>query len=263
MDTRFVLGILVGLASSVFAVSAVQADAAEDEARLTYIMERMDAGAKRMAVMENTLLMSQSEIGRETADLVAAQLGTTDDLIDGRDAEFGRAMINLVRTFQMRGSYDHKANDSLVKRDLEWLQYLKDKGLMADAVRHDIAIKTPLFQRRGEWIHKTANLEMGMDSITGATCFRDMVVVEGFTRTPLSISYISPYKSVLDAGTKRGMFNLTEQEIHENFTVPTVEGYAKVLGIDVKVSEWNDDRAITISIVPTPEYQALQARRTD
>ncbi len=263
MNTRFVLGILAALASSVFAVSAVQADAAEDEARMTYIMERMDGGAKRMAAMENTLLMSQSEIGRETADLVAAQLGTTDDLIDGRDAEFGRALVNLVRTFQMRGSYDHKANDSLVKRDLEWLQYLKDKGLMADAVRHDIAIKTPLFQRRGEWIRKTANLEMGLDSMTGATCFRDMVVVNGFTRTSLSLTYVSPYKSVLDAGTKRGMFNLTEQEIHENFTIPTIEGYAKVLGIDVEVTEWNDDRVITISIVPTPEYQALQARRTD
>lgn len=263
MNTRFVLGILAALASSVFAVSAVQADAAEDEARMTYIMERMDAGAKRMAAMENTLLTSQSEIGRETADLVAAQLGTTDDLIDGRDAEFGRALVNLVRTFQMRGSYDHKANDSLVKRDLEWLQYLKDKGLMADAVRHDIAIKTPLFQRRGEWIRKTANLEMGLDSMTGATCFRDMVVVDGFTRTPLSLTYVSPYKSVLEAGTKRGMFNLTEQEIHENFTIPTVEGYAEVLGIDVEVTPWSDDRVITIRIIPTPEYKALQARRTD
>ena len=263
MNIRLVLGILVALASSVFAVSAVAADTAEDAARLTDIMERMDAGAARLAAMENTLLTSQSEIGREAADLLAAQLGTSDDLIDGREAEFGRAIINLVRTFQMRGSYDHKANDSLVKRDLEWLQYLKDKGLMADAVRHDIAIKTPLFQRRGQWIRKTANLEMGLDSMTGITCFRDMLVVDGFTRTPLTMTYVSPYKTVLEAGTKRGMFNLTEQEIHENFTIPTIEGYARVLGIDVEVTEWNDDRVITISVIPTPEYRALQARRTD
>jgi putative NADH-flavin reductase len=90
-----------------------------------------------------------------------------------------------------------------------------------------------------------------------------MVVVNGFTRTPLSLTYVSPYKSVLEAGTKRGMFNLTEQEIHENFTIPTVEGYAEVLGIDVEVTPWSDDRVITIRIIPTPEYKALQARRSD
>ena len=224
------------------------------------VMEQMDAASARLASMESTMLSRQEEIGHAVGLMLASEAGMPDDLVAGREAEFGRAVTNLVRTFQIDASYEHRANDALVKRDLEWLQFLKDKGMMEEAVAHDIKIKTPLFQRRGEWIRKTGNVAMALDSMTDASCFRDMVVAGGFTKTTLQITYISPYMEVLAAGTKRGMFTITEQEIHEQFTIPTLQGYGAVLGVNVDVSPWNDDRVITISVSPDETATApLQA----
>ena len=63
-------------------------------------------------------------------------------------------------------------------------------------------------------------------------CFRDMVVADGFTKTALQISYVSPYAEVLAAGTQRGMFTITEQQIHEQFTIPTLQGYGRGVGCE-------------------------------
>ncbi len=240
------------ISSAIAGLTAFPAHAAQqaDDARLTAVMEKMNAASAELAALETTLLRNQAEIGEEAGMMLARQLGLAENLVAGREAEFGRAIVNLARTFQMTASYEHRANDSLVKRDLEWLQYLKDKGLMADAVRHDIAIKTPLFLRRAEWIKRTGDYALALDSMTDISCFRDMAVADGFQKAGLQLTYLSPYKKVHDAGTKRGMFTLTEQEIHEQFTIPTLVGYGKVLGVDVDVSPWKEDRMITIRVVP-------------
>lgn len=209
MNWQFAPRIVVVIVSvSLLSISTLSADESDD-AQLAAIMKMMDENQAKMDGLESTLLKRQDEVGRAVGDVLAEQAGVSEDLIEGREAEFGRAVTNLIRTFQMGGSYNHQANDSLVKRDLEWLQYLKDKDLLEDAVRHDIEIKTPLFIRRGEWIKKTGDLKLAMNSLIGATCFRDLVQAEGFIRDGLTISYLSPYKHVLDAGTKRNMFDIT------------------------------------------------------
>jgi hypothetical protein len=259
MNTRFLLALVISLAALNFTAVAMAAPDA-DEARLIAVMEKMDAASVELVALENTLLANQTEIGAAVGAVLASEAGVSGDLVVGREAEFGRAVTNLVRTFQIESSYAHRANDALVKRDLEWLEYLHTKGLIEDAVRHDIALKSPLFLRRAEWIKKTGNYSLALDSMTDASCFRDMVVVDGFQKTSMQLTYTSPYKEVLDAGTKRGMFTITEQEIHEQFTVPTLIGYGKVLGVDVDVSPWNEERLITISIVPPDLAKApLQA----
>jgi hypothetical protein len=244
---------LLSLAS--VAATAAEPTTQADEARFVAVMQQMDASSARLTAMENTLLARDEEIGAAVGKLLATEAGMSGDLVVGREAEFGRALANMARTFQMGGSYAHRANDALAKRDLEWLQFLKDKNLMEEAVRHDIAIKTPLFLRRAEWIKRTGDFGMALETITDITCFRDMVVADGFQRTGLQLSYLSPYKDVLEAGRKRGMFTLTEQEIHERFTIPTITGYAKVLGVQVDVSPWTADRRITIRIVSPAEEQ--------
>lgn len=264
MNTKAALIIVISLALSILTIVPAQAVNDADEARLIAVMEKMDAASKQLAALETTLLTSQADLGEEIGAILAKYAGASENLVAGREAEFGRAVTNLVRTFQMTASYEHRANDALVKRDLEWLQYLKDKGLMADAVRHDIAIKTPLFLRRAEWIKKTGDVALALDSMTEISCFRDMVVADGFSKTSTQLTYVSPYKEVLDAGTRRGMFTITEQEIHEQFTIPTLKGYAEVLGVDIDVSEWNADREITISVItPDTATQPLQTQAAE
>ena len=162
MNARIFLILLPGL---ILAGLTAHAEEQSDEARLIAVMEKMDAASAQLAALETTLLDNQAEIGTEAGLMLARHLGLSDNLVAGREAEFGRAIANIARTFQMTSSYEHRANDALVKRDLEWLQYLKDKGLMADAVRHDIAIKTPLFLRRAEWIKKTGDYALALDSM--------------------------------------------------------------------------------------------------
>lgn len=261
MSTKAVVIILTSLVLSILTVFPAQAEAETDEARLIAVGQKMEEASMQLAALETTLLTSQANLGEEVGAILTKYAGASENLVAGREAEFGRAITNVVRTFQMSQPYEHRANDALVKRDLEWLQYLKDKGQLEDAVQHDIKIKTPLFQRRGEYIKATGNVALALDSMTDASCFRDMVVATGFTKTSTELSYVSPYKEVLAAGTKRGMFTITEQEIHEQFTVPTLKGYAEVLGVDVEVSEWNEDRIITISIVtPDTSAQPLQTQ---
>jgi hypothetical protein len=38
-----------------------------------------------------------------------------------------------------------------------------------------------------------------------------------------------------------GQFDLTEQEIHEQWTAPRLQGYARDLGISIRVSPWSED----------------------
>jgi hypothetical protein len=256
MNARHSLPIIMGLLTIHFSLFTAHAAPANDQARMIAIMEQMDAASAKLVALENALLTNQTEIGTAVGVMLAEEAGVSGNLVAGREAEFGRAITNIARTFQMNWSYEHRANDALVKRDLEWLEYLKTKGLLADAVRHDIEIKTPLFVRRAEWIRQTGNYALALDSMTDASCFRDMVVATGFTKTSTTLTYMSPYTEVLAAGTKRGMFTITEQEIHEQFTIPTLKGYGKVLGVDVEVTPWQEDRMITISIV-TPDADAM------
>jgi hypothetical protein len=252
MNTRISLPMIIGLVAVNFSTFTAQAAPDAEQVRLFAVMEKMDAASVQLVALENALLSDQAEIGAEVGALLAERAGVSGDLVAGREAEFGRAVTNVVRTFQIDSSYEHRANDALVKRDLEWLEYLKTKGLLEDAVRHDVAIKTPLFLKRGEWIRQTGNYALALDSMTDASCFRDMAVADGFQKTSTTLTYRTPYTEVLAAGTKRGMFTITDQEIHEQFTIPTLQGYGKVLGVDVDVTPWREDGMITISIV-TPD----------
>ena len=221
----------------------------EDQARSDAFMQQMADSASGMDSLESTLLDQQDEVGREVGDLLAAKAGVDGDLIEGREAEFGRAVTNLIRTFQMRGSYDHQANDALVKQHLEWLQFAKDKNMLQDAIDHDIKIKSPLFSRSADWIKRTGNYTVALNTLTGASCFRDLAAADGFTKTETTMTWTSPYKPVLDSGKKRAMFDMTEKEIHETFTIPTIMGYAEVIGVKATVSEWDEEtRLITVSV---------------
>jgi hypothetical protein len=59
----------------------------------------------------------------------------------------------------------------------------------------------------------------------------------------------SPWGNVLDACKRMKMFDLTEQEIHETWYTPRIKGFAKAMGVNIKVSEWRDDGIIELELV--------------
>ena len=77
-------------------------------------------------------------------------------------------------------------------------------------------------------------------------CFYQLV--DRAVREPGSITYQSPFGLVLAQSVPLGQHDLTEQEIHEIWTVPRIKGQAELLGVEVQVSAWRDDGMITISV---------------
>jgi hypothetical protein len=204
--------------------------------------------------MEDAYNAKCAEIGRAVADLIAEKIGVEDNLIEDRDAEFGRIIGNTIRTYQMKMPYYHQGNDSLIKEQLKWIEYAFATDSAAQMIHHDVHSMREILGERVYWIEQTGDYSLALDAVTTPTCWRDLVVAEGFQWHDEGhrVSYLSPYKRVLEKGWKRNIWtNLTEQKIHEEWTTPRFHGYAEHLQVKFDVSPWNEEtRMIEVSVSP-------------
>ncbi len=226
----------------------------EERARADAIMKGWFAINDYVQSMEDAYGPQAAEIGRAVAELVAERIGTTDNLIEDRDAEFGRIIGNTLRTFQMKLPYYHQGNDALIKEQLKWVDFAFSTGKVDEMIEWDIESMREILSERVYWIEQTGDISLALDAITTPTCFRDLVVAEGFEfhDNRRRVSYVSPYKRILEKGWKRGIWtNLTEQKIHEEWTIPRFRGYADHLQVKMVFSPWNEEtRIIEISVEP-------------
>jgi hypothetical protein len=192
----------------------------------------------------------QADIGRAVADLIAEKLGKQGDLIAGRDEEFGRVLSNVVRTFQTLVPYHHQGNDGLIKETLKWYEYASREGVVDSVIEHEAESMANILGERGQWAAKTGRLELALDAITTPTCFRDLMLGEGFHLTDRVLTYKSPFGRVLEKGHLRGIWrNLTEERIHNIWTIPRYAAFSKILGVSFDVSTWDEDsKMITITV---------------
>ncbi len=226
----------------------------EERARADAIMKGWFALNDYTQAFEAKFGPITAEIGRAVADLVAERIGTTDNLIEDRDAEFGRIIGNTIRTFQMKLPYYHQGNDALIKEQLKWVDFAFSTGKVDEMIEWDIESMREILSERVYWIEQTGDISLALDAITTPTCFRDLVAAEGFEfhDNRHRVSYLSPYKRILEKGWKRGIWtNLTEQKIHEEWTIPRFRGYADHLQVELVFSPWNEEtRIIEISVEP-------------
>jgi len=224
----------------------------QEKARADAIMEAWLAFNAYVRSIEDAFSPKAAEIGREVANLIAAKIGTNDNLIEDRDAEFGRIIGNVIRTYQMKLPYYHQGNDSLIKEQLKWIDYAISTDQLEQMIKHDVDSMREILGERVYWIEQTGDIALALDAVTTPTCWRDLVVADGFQwhDDRRRVSYISPYKRILEKGWKRGIWtSLTEQKIHEEWTVPRFEGYADHLQVRFDISPWSeDDRVISISV---------------
>ncbi|MGI9342282.1 MAG: hypothetical protein ACR2QV_05495 [Gammaproteobacteria bacterium] len=192
----------------------------------------------------------QAEIGRAVADVIADKLGRDDDLISGRDEEFGRVLSNVVRTFQTLVPYHHQGNDGLIKETLKWYEFASREGIVDAVIEHEAESMANILGERGGWAARTGRLELALDAITTPTCFRDLVLGEGFHLTDRVLSYKSPFGRVIEMGHKRGIWrNLTEERIHNIWTIPRYHAFAEILGVNFAVSPWDEQtKMITVTV---------------
>ena len=245
MASNFQIKLSLIVFSAVFA-SATTVIASDDDAA------RRAEEQARIKAVEDTVLANEEEFGQALSDFVTAQMGTDSSFIEGREAEFGRAVGNILRTYQFTGSYEHQANDALVKSEVSWIEFAYEYDMLDEALESDLESKRILFSRGKKKIAETGDLEIALNFLTLSPCFRDLTVAEGFTRVPGQISYVSPYGRSLSSDTLKDTRTITEQKIHELWTMPRIKAYGDLLGVEFQISEWDDEeRLIVISVMPT------------
>jgi len=200
----------------------------------------------------------ETEVGEAVIALVSEILGKEKPLIEGREQEFGRVIGNVFRTMQTLVPYHHQGNDGLIKEQLKWYEFGMREGLVDKIIEHDVESMRNILGERGGWAASTGRLELALDALTTPTCFRDLVLGEGFELSPTKLSYKSPYGRVIAMGHKRGIWtNLTEERIHNIWTIPRYQGYADIMGVHFEISPWDEDtRMITVEVFPLGEAPA-------
>jgi hypothetical protein len=158
----------------------------------------------------------------------------------------GLAVARAIQVTSVMDPYQHELNDAVVKAQLTALQFAKDNGMMAAYVDHETKTQTPMLLRVGKLISLGGSPELGLISLTERTaCFYQLVL--DYERKGMTIRWKSPYGPVLKAGTGIGQFNMTEQEVHEQFTVPTMQKRAAVMGMELEFAPWQADGWITMT----------------
>ena len=167
---------------------------------------------------------------------------------EGREDILGRGLVQLLKTIIADVPYQHHLNDAVLKAHLNSIQFAKNKGLLGELVEHDIATLRPINKRVGQLVASTGNPEYGLSAMFERTDCWYQLVLE-WKAEPGRRTWLSPFRTVLEMGKGIGQFDLTEQEIHEQWTTPRMLGYAKDIGINVRVSPWSADGRLSCELV--------------
>jgi hypothetical protein len=184
-----------------------------------------------------------------TLQPTGATPGATDPRIDftGREDMLGGAMTQVVRTLNHNQGYQHEMNDALVKMTLDHIMFAKRHGMLRQLIEDDILSQKQQLERVARLIERGGSRDLALVAIFEQTaCFFQLV--DRHERAPGRVSFRSPYGTVLRETTRMKIHDLTEQEIHEIWTMPRMQAYAKVLGVELEVTPWREDGVVTVSV---------------
>lgn len=167
--------------------------------------------------------------------------------LEDRQDDLAKAITAVVRTLLVRHPYPHNINGPLANAHLMAIQFAKNLGMLPKLVEFDVRTMEPITRRLGQMVRQTGNPEYALIGLFERTgCHFQLVLdtkIEPGRRT-----WTSPFREELAAGRRIGQFDLTEQEIHEQWTVPRLLGYAATMGVPIRVSPWREDRLITCEL---------------
>ncbi len=167
---------------------------------------------------------------------------------EGREALLGEAMSMVIKTLSQTEPYQHQVNGALVLTHLGAIQFAKNNGLLEEYVEHDRKMMEPVNFRIKKLIEETGNKELALESVFDITeCFYQLVLdtkIEPGKRT-----WVSPFKTSIDACTRMGMMDMTEADVHNLWMRPRLEAYARDMGVEFRVSDLADDGTITCEVI--------------
>jgi hypothetical protein len=167
---------------------------------------------------------------------------------EGREELLGKNIALVLKTIGNAAPYQHEMNDALVKALLTMLQFAKNLGKLDELVAHDAATMRPLLERVKGIIEKTGNRELALVALCERTACHYQLVLET-KEEPGRRTFKAPYRVVLEASRRLGQFDLTEEEVHNQWTIPRYTTHAAMMGVNVKVSPWSPNGIITLELV--------------
>lgn len=191
----------------------------------------------------------EAELGQGIVAMVQ-ELGGTLDLSKSSDEELGQYILTAVKTMNHNDSYQHEYNDALVKLHLTAVSMAKEYDMYEKLVEHDVKTTAYMMERIGGAIKMTGRDDFALRAIfEQTTCFFQLVDDLEWT-SPTSVTYTTPFTRVMEASQKVGIFaDLTEEEVHNNYTIPRYMAYADIMGVELDVSPLGENGAITVSLV--------------
>ncbi|MDH3978611.1 MAG: hypothetical protein OEU86_08855 [Gammaproteobacteria bacterium] len=167
---------------------------------------------------------------------------------EGYETELGRSMSVLLKMLNNHAGYSHEMNDPLVKAHMLAIQFAKDNGTLDEYIEHDLKTMAPMNRRMKAVIDKTGHKEIALVGLFDRTACHYALALDT-EGTGNSRTWSEPFGHVLKQCVKIGQFDLTTEEIHEKWTKPRLMGYAKEMGVELKVSDISEDGKITVEVV--------------
>ena len=166
--------------------------------------------------------------------------------MEGRESDVSESMQVLVRTMQIQIPYPHDMNDALLKAHLTAIQFAKDNNMLEQYVQHDRDTMQPLLDRTKNMIDKTGNKELALVMIFERT--GGFFNVRGCTNPTGKKNIYFPFKKVLDAATRLGQFDLTEEELLDKWWRPRYAGYGEAVGVEFNISDMDENGKVTVTL---------------
>jgi len=168
---------------------------------------------------------------------------------EGEETKLGESIAVVLRMLGNHAGYDHEINDPLVKAHLMAIDFAREKGTMAEYVAHDVAMMAPINSRVKNIIEKTGKKEIAMAGLFDRTACHYALALDT-TGEPGMRTWKSPFNNVLGACKKIGQFpEITEEYIHENWTKPRLLGYGEAMGVELEISDLDEDGTITCRLI--------------
>jgi len=171
----------------------------------------------------------------------------TNSGFEGYETELGQSINVVLKMLSNHAGYAHEMNDPLVKAHLMAIQFAKDNDMLKEYVEQDVRTMLPINTRMRQIIEKTGEKEIALVGLFDRTACHYALALDTEGKGN-SRSWSSPFKTVLAACKKIGQFDLTEEEIHENWTRPRLTGYARDMGVELEISDIDENGRITASI---------------
>lgn len=159
----------------------------------------------------------------------------------------GLAVAKAIKTISNDTPYQHEMNDALVKAHLTALQFAKDNNLVPQMIEHEVKTQLPMIGRVGKMIEQGGSPELGAIALTERTaCFYQLV--QNYKRDGMTVRWQAPYANVLAVTRQLGQHDMTNEEIHQIWTVPLMTKQAAAMGMEVDISPLSADGWVTMTV---------------